>query len=165
MIKKRYGVPALILGLAMIGGTSAYAFGPGGIDVAAFSGFTSGEQAAIQKAHEIRQTADEEAKAVLEAAGVTEEEMRTAMDSFREAQHEKLDAALESNDYDAFKALVAGSPMEENLTEDIFAKLVEIHELEESGDREGAMELRKELADDGFMGGFGLGHGPKPVGE
>lgn len=163
MIKKRYGVPALILGLTMLGGSSAYAFGPGGFDLAAFSSFSSEEQAAIQEANEIRQSAEEEAQAVLNAAGITKDELRDAVRSHGKQQHTALAEALDSNDYDAYKALIADSPKADQLTEDVFAKLVEIRELEQDGDREGAMELRKELKDLGFMShGFGgKGHGSK----
>lgn len=162
MIKKRYGVPALVLGLAVLGGSSAYAFGPGGFDLTAFSSFSTKEQSAIQKAHEIREAADTEAKAVLDAAGVTEEELHDAMKAYHEKQRGALDAALDSKDYAAFKALIADSPRAQELTEDVFAKLVEIRALEQDGDHKGAMELRKDLAGSGFMdaGAFG-DHGPR----
>jgi len=154
MIKKRYGIPALVLGLAMIGGTSAYAaFGPGSLDMSAFSDFSATQQSAIKEAQEIRDSADEEARAVLEAAGVSQEDMRDAMQAYHETKHAAGEAALEANDFDAFKATVAGTPMEDKLTEDTFATLVKIHSLMESGDKEGAMELRKELGDAGMMGG------------
>ncbi len=161
MFKKRYAVPALILGLALLGGsTAAYAaFTPGQLPAAVLSGFTSDQQVAIQKAQDIRSAAETEAKAVLTAAGVTEDALHTAMETYHDAERTKMDAALDANDYAAFQALVAGTPMADTLTEDIFAKLVQIRSLEKSGDHEGAMTLRKELGDVGFKGGFG-GHGP-----
>jgi hypothetical protein len=167
MIKKRYGIPALVVGLVIVGGGTAQAFfrGPAGLDMAAFSSFTSDQQAAIQEAQTIRQDAEEEAQAVLDAAGISQDELRDALQAYGEKQHEALTAALEDNDYDAYKALIANSPDADALTTDIFAQLVEIHQLEEGGDREGAMELRKELTDSGFRGGFGGpgSHGPRPT--
>ncbi len=158
MIKKQYGIPALVIGLMVLGGSTAYAFGPGGFDAAAFSSFTASEQAALEKAHAIREAAETEAKAVLDAAGITQEELHDAMRAYGEKQHAKLAEALENNDYDAFVALTAGGPNADKLTKEVFATLVEIHTLEEAGDHEGAMELRKDLKDSGFMGP--LGHGP-----
>jgi hypothetical protein len=161
MIKKQYGIPALVIGLMVLGGSTAYAFGPGGFDAAAFSSFTASEQAALEKAYAIREAAETEAKAVLDAAGITQEELHDAMRAYGEKQHAKLAEALENNDYDAFVALTAGGPNADKLTKEVFATLVEIHTLEEAGDHEGAMELRKDLKDSGFVGhgGFG-GHGP-----
>lgn len=163
MIKKQFGIPALIIGLMVLGGSTAYAFGPGGFDAEAFSSFTASEQAAIEKAHEIREAAETEAQAVLSAAGITKDELHSAMRAYGEKQHAKLAEALENNDYDAFVALTAGNPNAEKITKDIFAKLVEIHKLEKAGDHEGAMELRKDLKDSGFMGPVGHGPmGPRP---
>lgn len=165
MIKKRYSVPALILGLALIGGGTAFAMGPGGFDEDAFTSFSSSEQAAIQQAHAIRAEAETRARAVLDAAGITQDELHEAMKSYHKTQHAKLEAALDSNDYDAFVALIAGSPMANKLTKDTFSKLVEIRQLEKDGDHKGAMELRKELGGVGFMGMGGPGgHGPRPMG-
>lgn len=159
MIKKRNAVPALLLGLVLLGtGSAAYAAfgGPGELPSKVLSAFSADEQAAIQQAQEIRSSAEAEAQAVLDAAGVTEDALHTAMTSFREEQRTALNEALDNNDYDAYKALVANNPNADELTQDIFTKLVDIRELEQSGDREGAMELRQELKDSGFMGG---GHG------
>lgn len=160
-MKKRYAVPALLFGLAVIGGSTAYAFSPSDKNLAAFSGFSDEEQAAIQQADDIRETAEKEAQAVLEAAGLTREEIMDAMRSYHEKQREEMDAALEANDYDAYAALVANSPMADELSEDTFADLVKVHELEKSGDREGARALRESLGLKGPMGGHG---GPRPEG-
>jgi hypothetical protein len=84
------------------------------------------------------------------------------MHTYREEQHTALTKALDNNDYEAYAALIKGSPNADKLTKDIFATLVEIRELEQNGDRKGAMELRKDLKDSGFMGPGGFGeHGPK----
>lgn len=167
MIKKRYAVPALILGAAMLGGSSAYAaFGPGAPDAAVLSSFSAAQQEAIQKAFSIRQKAAVEAEAVLDAAGVSREELHDAMRTFHQKDHAAIEAALDANDYAAFKAAVANRPMASELTEDVFAKLVQIRKLEKAGDKEGARELREDLRDAGLigmgmMGGGRGGHGPR----
>ncbi|MFA7302770.1 MAG: hypothetical protein WC030_03420, partial [Candidatus Paceibacterota bacterium] len=124
-----------------------------------FAGFSATQQAAVTQAHEIRQEAHTKAQAVLTSAGITREQMQKAMSTYRSSQRTAVQAALTANDYAAFKALVANSPMADKLTEAVFAKLVQIHKLEVSGDRAGAQALRKELRDSGVIGvGMGMGH-------
>lgn len=164
MIKKQYTALALFMGVALLGGSTAYAFGPGGftLPASALTNFSAQEQSAITQAGEIRQKAEEQAQAVLDQAGVTKEELHTAMKSFRTGQREAMDSALDANDYTAFKAVMESGKMSEKadaLTPTIFAKLVEIRTLEKSGDKQGAMELRKELKDEGFPFGGHMGKG------
>jgi hypothetical protein len=167
---KQTMVPALLLGLTLVGaGSVAFAdFTPGQIPAAVLSDFTPAQQAAITQAHDIRAKADVEARAVLTAAGVTEAQMHSAMDSYRDTERKAIDTALTNNDYAAFTAAIANSPEASSMTPDIFAKLVKIHSLEVSGDKAGAMALRKELHDSGFKGmgmhmiggrGMGMGEG------
>jgi hypothetical protein len=156
MIRKRYAVPALITGLALMGGTAAYAAAPGTFDAAAFSSFTSDQQAAIQKAFQIRKDADAQTKEILYAAGVDESKLHEAMRAQGDKDRAALDAALDSNDYAAFKALAADRPMADKVTEDVFAKLVQVRALEKSGDTEGAKALRESL---GLRMGPGGPHG------
>ncbi len=155
-IKTKYVVPAALLGVLMVGATSAYAFG--GFNPEAFSNFTSEEQNAIQKIQDIREAAEEDVQQVLEDAGLTIEEIRDAQHAFGEVQREKLDVALESGDYDAYQALVAESPRATDLTEEVFDQLVEAHKLREAGDHKGARAIMEDLGLKGLEGhkhGFG----------
>ncbi|MEK7079890.1 MAG: hypothetical protein AAB883_00545 [Patescibacteria group bacterium] len=167
MIKKRYAVPALILGITLLGsGTAAYAAfsGPGTLPSDVLSAFTPDEQVAIKKAQDIRSAAETEAESVLTAAGVTEDELHTAMEAHQEKQRTALNSALDANDYAAYQSLVADAPNADKLTEDVFAKLVQIRKLEVAGDKDGAMTLRKELGQAGFgFGGHGGHMGPPPT--
>lgn len=160
MIQKRYAIPALVLGLTLVGGATASAFGPN-LSNEALSSFTADEQVAIQKAFSIREAAEKEADAVLTQAGVTKEELRTAFKAEHEKHRQVIDAALDANDYNAFIAAAKAGPQGEKITTEIFAKLVEIRKLEKAGNREGAMELRKTLQADGFMGPRGGGMGER----
>ncbi len=169
MTKSKLILPALVFGVALLGGTSAYAFNGGTFPTEAFKSFSLEKQTAIAKAHDIRTTAQKEAEAVLNAAGVSKDDMHTAMKSFHQTQRTAMDSALEANDYNAFKALVAKSPMggdrADTLTQDVFTKMAKIHSLEKSGDKAGAKVLRTELRDAGFGGGMGMGgHGNKDMG-
>ena len=157
-------IPALLVGLAVFGsaGAAYAAFTPHTLPTDVLATFTADQQDAIEKAQAIRDEAHTKAQAVLEAAGVSKDALHDAMKAHREKQHEAMNAALDANDYAAFKALVADGPMGDKLTEDIFAKLVKIHALQKSGDKEGAHELRKELHDAGF--GFGGPGGPRGPG-
>lgn len=162
-ISKKFAVPALVLGLIVLGGGTALAAG-NGFDVSKLSGFTDTQKQAIEKAFQIRQTAETEAKTVLDAAGVDQKALHDQMRAGHETERKAMEAALDANDYEAFKAAVANSPMKDKLTNDTFAKLVQIHTLEKAGDKEGAAKLRKDLGV-GFgmgMGGHG-GHGPQGI--
>jgi hypothetical protein len=163
---KQTMVPALLLGLTLVGaGSVALAdFTAGQLPAAVLSKFTDTEQSAITQAQTIRAKADVEAKAVLAAAGVTEVELHTAMDSYRDTERKAMDTA--------FTALIANSPDASMMTPEIFAKLVKAYSLEAAGDHAGAMTLRQELRDAGFKGmgmgmmggrgmGEGRGHGPR----
>ena len=167
MIKKRYALPALVLGAAVLGGSSVYAaYGPQAFNAEAFSSFSAAERTAIEKAFTIRQEAHEKAEAVLTDAGITRAEMRTAMQALHRKDRAAIEAALDANDYAAFTAAIEGKPMAEDMTQAIFAKLVQIRKLEKAGDKEGARELREDLRESGvvgmgMMGGGRGGHGPR----
>ncbi len=123
---------------------------------------TDTEQSALEQAHEIRESAHAEAKQVLEDAGITDErmaEIHDAMRDARKAEHIAVKAAVEANDFAAFKTATANSPMAGKIdTEAEFAKLVEAHELREAGDHDGARVIMEELGLKGpGMGGKGMG--------
>jgi hypothetical protein len=123
---------------------------------------TDTEQSALEQAHEIRETAHAEAKQVLEDAGITDERMAEIRDAMREAhkaEHEAVKAAVEANDFAAFKTATADSPMASEIdTEEEFKKLVEAHNLREAGDVDGARAIMEELGLKGpGMGSKGMG--------
>ncbi len=165
-LSKKFAVPALVIGLAVLGGGTAFA-ASNGFDASTLTGFTDAQKTAIEQAFQIRKDADDKAKQVLTDAGVDQKVLGEQMRSQHEAKRKAMDAALDANDYAAFQTAVAGSPMADKLTTDVFAKLVEIRKLEKSGDREGAMKLRKELGTEaGFRGpGMGGDHRGGPDGE
>lgn len=145
----KYTVPAFAFGLLALGTGSAYAF-QGGLPLAAFSSFSSGQQAAIERSQEIMSNARTEADKVLSEAGISREDMHSAMASFHKEHMKAVDDALDANDYAAFTKAIADMPMSADVSEADFAKLVEIRKLQQTGDREGAQALRKELIDSGF---------------
>lgn len=159
LIKKKIIIPGLFLGALLATGATASAFYPGTLDLAAFADFSDTQKAAIEDAFEIRQTAEAEATAVLDAAGVDREAMHEAMHEYRDVQREAFDAALEANDYEAFAELVANTPMADDLTQEVFAKLVEAHTLREAGDDDGARAIMEALKTDLGVEGF-PGFGP-----
>lgn len=171
---KQTMLPALLLGLTLVGaGSVAFAdFTPLQLPAAVLSAFTPAQKTAINEARAIRSKADIDVKAVLMAAGLTEKDLHTAMDSYRNTERKAMDTALTNNDYAAFTALSVNSSHVSTMTTEIFAKLVKIHALEKAGDHAGAQTLRKELRDSGFKGmgmgmmgghrmGEGRGHGPR----
>ena len=110
---------------------------------------TDDQVSALEEAHEIRQAADEEARQVLENAGLDEDKMheiRDAMHEERKAHHEAVEAALEAGDYDAFTEAIADSPCADAITSEAdFEKFKEAHDLREAGDDEAAAAIMSEL--------------------
>ncbi|MBP7006954.1 MAG: hypothetical protein KBC44_03090 [Candidatus Pacebacteria bacterium] len=152
MKKSKYLIPALAIGILFSGG-ALYAFGGPVWDSETYKSFSTEEQSAIKQAFEIRSTANEEARTVLEKAGVDMDAMHEAMRKGRGAHHEEMEKIMESGDYQAFLKLTEGSPMADDITEAKFNKMVEAHKLMEAGDKEGAREIMDELG----VGGKGFG--------
>ncbi len=123
---------------------------------------TDEQVSALEQAKEIRQSAEEEAKQVLVEAGLDETKMKAIHDAMREmhkANHEAMENALESEDYEAFKEAVADTPLSTQITTEAeFSKLAEAHALREAGDPEAAQALLAELGIEG-KGGVGMGMG------
>lgn len=74
-----------------------------------------------------------------------------------DARHQAIDAAISANDYSAFKAAVANAPRPPNapeITEAVFAKLVEAKKLHDAGDHVSAQAIMESI---GFKG---RSHGP-----
>lgn len=121
--------------------------------------------AALEEAHQIREEAQARAKEVLEQAGIDEVTMREVHNAMRgemHKSHEAIKSAVEANDYAAFQAAVADSPLAESVdTAEKFARFVDAHKLMESGDREGAQAIfealgieRGPMGDKGKHGGL-----------
>lgn len=118
--------------------------------------------AALEEAHELREdgATRDEVHAVLEEAGLDQEameEIRTAMHELRDERHEAVEEAVKANDYDAFVAAIAGTPLADVIdSEADFDKFVDAYELREAGDYTAAREIMDEL---GIERGAGAGHG------
>jgi hypothetical protein len=122
---------------------------------------TDSQVSALETAHEMKAngTDRDEVKTYLEENGVdsdTIKEIRQASREVRQAQREAVRTALESDDYNAFLAAIADSPLSESITSEAdFAMFQEAHELRASGDKEGVQELLAEL---GIEKSDGRGH-------
>ena len=155
-------MPGLLLAALIIGGGSTYAFS-GRQDFAiteeVLAGFSSDQQQAIKKAHEIRVKTRQEADDILNKAGVNKNDLRQAMREYRgkfQGNRQAVRSAIEASDYSAFLKAIAGTPGEGKVSEEQFDKLVEVHTLMKSGDKAQAFEIMKEA---GFPRFFGMqGH-------
>lgn len=125
------------------------------------AGLNEEQISAFETAHELREAGDfEKARDVLTEAGVDEETLK----ALREAAHENMEAvrtAVENNNYEAFKVVVADSPFAEKIdSEEKFKKLVEAHTLREQGKYDEAKAIMTELGVEPPKHGFGRGgHG------
>lgn len=146
MFKKGSALTAAMI-VGGVGVTGALAFAP--------ANFTATQQDTIKQAHELR------ADGNMEEARELMHEMRDEMKADRFAIKETVKEAVENNDYDAFRSVAANTPMADEVTEEMFSKIVEAHELREAGDREGAREIMKELGikKGGKHGHHGYGKG------
>ncbi len=110
---------------------------------------TDQQVSALEEAQNLRETAQEKAKTVLEDVGIDQEKLdslREAARKARQAHHEDVEAAVEAGDYQAFLSAVADTPMADVIdTEAKFEKFAEAHELMQSGDVDGAREIMDEL--------------------
>lgn len=72
-------------------------------------------------------------------------------------QADAVRTAIENNDYQAFVKATANAPFADKVTEEMFSKMVEAHNLRASGDLEGAKAIMDELElpPRPFMGRFG----------
>jgi hypothetical protein len=141
----------VVTGMALLGMTvaTASAFGPG-------FGLTDEQKGVLQEARELRMDGDTDAaQALLEQKGMDRETRRAD----REAHREATQAAMEAGDYSAFAAAVAGTQMEEALTEEVFEKMSEAHALKEAGEYDAAREIMEELDLPRGEKGEGKGHG------
>jgi hypothetical protein len=123
---------------------------------------TDSQVSALEEMHELRQDgADrDEINSLLEEAGLDKDTMKEIKGATREvhqAQHEAVESALESDDYDAFQTAIADGPLAEAITSEAdFETFKAAHDLRADGDKEGAAELMSEL---GIEKPEGRGHG------
>lgn len=149
-------LPGMLAAMFLVGGAHAEAF-----NMAAFSGFSSNEREAIEEAAEVRREAAEEARRILDDAGIDQEDMQNAIRSYHERLAEDIEQAFEDEDYDDFEDAVEGTPLANGLTEDIFDELLKAYEHYKDGDMNAAREVMFDLRkDEGYISGmlFGLMH-------
>jgi hypothetical protein len=86
-------------------------------------------------------------------------------DPAREAERKAMDTALANNDYAAFQTAIAGKTKPADapeMTEAVFAKMVEAYKLRQAGDMTGAQKIMTELGFKAPMGKGMHGHGLPP---
>ncbi len=148
MDKIKVSVLAAALLIAGVGASGVYAFEPNA------GSLTDDQKAVFEKMHELRMAGDNEgAQALAHEMGFRGDRGQSRHQHRAEAQ-----GAVDNNDYSAFQTAVAGSPMEDKVTPEIFAKMVEAHSLRNAGDLEGAREIMQGL-------GIGKGEGAGMGGE
>ncbi|AKM84417.1 TPA: hypothetical protein DCZ46_03640 [Candidatus Campbellbacteria bacterium] len=153
-----FSVLALAFIVGGVGVTSAYNnVGRG----QAVQDLTDEQKTVLDQMHDLRMSGDfEGADALREQAGLPQMGMGKGFNrgGAMQAHREESRTAVENNDYTAFQTAVAGSPMEDKVTPEIFAKMVEAHALREAGDLDGAREIMQGL-------GIGKGEGVRMGGE
>ncbi len=114
-----------------------------------FENLTAAQQSILEEAHELhKQGKDEEAKELIEEAGIELPEPRDHHHEHgvnREERMEKFKTLIEQDDFESFQSLVAGTPMADIIdTEEKFEALVQAHELRLEGKHKEAKEILEE---------------------
>lgn len=128
------------------------------------AGLTDEQIAAFEEAREKRESGDREgARDVLAEAGIdveTMEAVREAMHAHKHEMHHAIHDAVENEDYAAFQAAIADSPLADVVTsEEDFALFVEAHNYKEAGDWEAAKAIFEDLGIERGFGAKGGHHG------
>jgi DNA-binding transcriptional MerR regulator len=130
--------------------TAASAFNPDMLEQIDVD-LTDSQVSALEEAHELKTqgTDRKEVKTFLEENGVdtdTMKEIKEAGREYRDEQREEVQTALDNDDYEAFLAAIADSPLADAIeSEADFETFKAAHELKEAGDHEAAKELMTEL--------------------
>lgn len=141
--------------------TGAQAFSSNALITA---GLSSEQQAAFEIARELREEGNvTKARDVLVEAGIdaeTLEKVRSAMRDERDVHKAAIKAAIDANDYAAFKLAIAGTPLADVVTtKEDFQNFKQAHALLDAGDKAGAKEIFAELGlPSGRAKGLHVGH-------
>lgn len=145
----------------------ALAFVVGGVGVSSAYGglgngdstrpeLTDAQKTVLDQMHDLRMDGKfDEANALREQSGLPQMGRGRGQSAEMQAHREVVQTALENNDYQAFLTAIDGTPREEGMTPEIFAKMREAHTLREAGDFDGARAIMDELG----IGGKGFGKG------
>lgn len=114
------------------------------------AGLSTKQQAAFEVARELREEGNvTKARDVLIEAGIDEatlKKVRVAMHEERDLKREAMKAAVEANDFGAFRTAIADSPLGDVITtEEDFVSFKEALTLRKSGDKEAARIIFSEL--------------------
>ena len=149
-----------VLGLAMLiagtGITSAY----NGFDRFDRPELTDDQKSAVEDIRDLmRDGKVDEAQTLAEESGLPHfagNRMGMGKGMMREnPDRDAVREAVENNDYATFVELRKNMPFAEDVSEETFAKMVAAHQLMLSGDRDGALEIMKEIAPEKGQGHFG----------
>jgi len=175
MKKATFGILALLLiGLVAAGAVSAMGMGHWGDNKEAVRDAIEAEDFDAWKEAMIAGLTEERFDELVERHENMPEDMQERMEE-RHAHQEAMQAAIESGDFDSWKAIMEESPREEpfELTEENFELFVELHNARQDGDVDKIARLSEELGmpangegkgpggmrGEGMRGGFGEGRG------
>ncbi|HEY0964718.1 MAG TPA: hypothetical protein VGE31_02900 [Candidatus Paceibacterota bacterium] len=137
---------SLLIAIAAFAVTATGVQAYGGMKVLERAGLSEEQISAFETARELKESGDlAGARDALLEAGVDEDTLRSVHEASKEMR-DAMHAALEEDDYEAFREAVKGTPLAEVIdTEADFEKFVEAHELKEEGNWAEAKEILDEL--------------------
>ena len=134
------------------------------------AGLTEEQKSAFEEARELRDEGNiTGARDVLVSAGIDEtviEKVREALRNERNTKYKAIEAAIESNDFPAFTAVIKDSPLAELInTPADFASFREAHALKESGDKVAARAILDDLGVPQQKGNKGMHRVKEKIGQ
>lgn len=178
MSKRNYIVAGVLVASIAMSGTAyaadTFTKGEAGSRIRGSRGAVEAQLLGItQEEFQARIENGEKPREMLDAAGVTREDMQTALraqtkirlaqavangkltqaeaDSrlrdmaAHDSKHQAIETALENNDYAAWVTAAANTPIAGKITETNFAQFAKAHALMEQGDRDGARAIMNQL--------------------
>jgi len=138
-----------MLGIIIATSTGAHAYGNYSLDTIEL---TQEQRDTLEEMHILRENGEltrKQAKAMLAEVNIDKKALREMRREMKKAHNEKREivhAAIESGDFGDYQDLVAGTKHADLVTTEAdFMKLQEAHDLRESGDKDKAREIMKEL--------------------
>jgi len=116
-----------------------------------FEAITSENFGRLSEAHALVQSGDKEgAQAIFEELGINPPKPMMNKRGDKNGKmgpwgNDEARAAIEAGDYDAFIAAIGDKPFAKDITAENFDRMIEAHDLRQSGDEEGAEAMMDEL--------------------
>lgn len=138
-------IPLFALMLFIAGTLNVYAWGGFGNQ----NNLTDVQKQTLEQARDLKQQGKfDEAQNLIKNSGIQLPERAIKNQESTKERHQNnlgIRTAIENNNYTEFKKLIADKPFTDQVNEQVFAKIVQAHNLRMGGDFEGAKTVMNEI--------------------